>query len=98
MKTDHGHVYKYFFDDQLLYIGSTFDLQERERQHKSSVNNENSKKYNYPFYKYLRDQNILFEDLKKEIINTTLSTKKELQKFEGILIRQLEPKCNKLIK
>ena len=97
MKTDHGNVYKYFFDDQLLYIGSTFNLQDRERHHKSCLNNKNSKKYNKPFYKYLNENGLKIEDLKKEIINTTLSTKKELQKFEGILIRQLEPKCNKYI-
>ena len=97
MKTEFGHIYNYSYNNEILYIGSTFDLQDRERLHKSVLNNEKSNQYNKPFYVYLRDQKLQIKDLKKEIINTTLKTKQELENFEGILIRQLRPKCNKVI-
>ena len=38
-----------------FYIGSTHDEIQRERHHKGYCNNENSEKYNYKVYNYIRD-------------------------------------------
>ncbi len=38
-----------------FYIGSTHDEKQREQTHKSDCNNENSEKYNYKVYIFIRD-------------------------------------------
>tara|TARA_R110002153_G_scaffold49949_1_gene140785 strand:+ start:76 stop:570 length:495 start_codon:yes stop_codon:yes gene_type:complete len=37
------------------YIGSTWDMKDRLIKHASNCYNENSKDYNYPIYKYIRE-------------------------------------------
>jgi len=37
------------------YIGSTLDFHRRMCQHKTCCHNENSNKYNYPLYKFIRE-------------------------------------------
>ena len=51
-----GIIYKLFCKDvDGFYIGSTTDFHTRKTKHKSSCNNENDKAYNYPVYKYIRN-------------------------------------------
>lgn len=38
-----------------LYVGSTTNFNNRKRSHKSCCTNENSRKYNYKVYKYIRE-------------------------------------------
>lgn len=50
--------YKIYCNDTNIdytYIGSTKNLRVRKNQHKCTVINEASKKYNYPLYKYIRE-------------------------------------------
>ena len=53
-------IYKIVCKDETvdyLYVGSTTDLKRRKREHKSSCNNINCKKYNQKNYKEIRDHN-----------------------------------------
>ena len=38
-----------------LYIGSCWDMKKRLRKHRNKCYNENSEQYNYPVYKYIRE-------------------------------------------
>ena len=38
-----------------VYVGSTTNLIERRRLHKSACHSENGKKYNYPVYRFIRE-------------------------------------------
>tara|TARA_R110000782_G_scaffold104697_1_gene192474 strand:- start:472 stop:1020 length:549 start_codon:yes stop_codon:yes gene_type:complete len=40
--------------DENIYIGSTYDLNDRKRAHKTRCNNERDPKYNFNIYKYMR--------------------------------------------
>jgi len=42
-------------DSKYCYIGSTCDFKSRKNQHKTVCNNPNSKNYNTPLYKHIRD-------------------------------------------
>ena len=53
-----GYIYEIKSMDTSVtgtYIGSTWDMKDRLRIHASSCYNENSKDYNYPIYKYIRE-------------------------------------------
>jgi len=39
------------------YVGSTTQFRQRKSQHRMNCNNLNSKKYNYPLYKFIREHN-----------------------------------------
>ena len=63
-------IYKLYCKDITVlefYIGSTHDEIERERLHKGNCNNENSVKYNYKVYKFIRE-NGDWENWKFEVI------------------------------
>ena len=47
-------VYKITVGEE-TYVGSTYDLKNRLRGHKSSCYNPESKEYNYKIYKYIRE-------------------------------------------
>ena len=40
-----------------IYIGHTTHFRQRKCEHKSICNSLNSKKYNYPLYKFIREHN-----------------------------------------
>jgi len=64
------------------YIGSTMDFKQRMRHHKSCCHNENSKKYNVPLYKFIRE-NGGWGAWKMTIIDSLTTTdKKEIEKCE----------------
>ncbi len=54
----------------LCYIGSTTDFRLRKNNHKSDCYNKNSPNYNCLMYKYIRDNNINWNNIEFEIIDT----------------------------
>ena len=53
-----GYIYELKSTDKSItgtYIGSCWDMKERLRKHASYCYNENIKQYNYPVYKYIRE-------------------------------------------
>ena len=76
-------------DDTLIYVGSTVQpLFKRWHQHKKSINNEKSIKYNYPLYKKIRETNI--EDWYIELYEEfSCENKEQLNKREGQIIREI---------
>ena len=53
-----GYIYEIKSMDTSItetYIGSTWDMNQRLKLHVSDCYNENSKKYNKPLYKYIRE-------------------------------------------
>ena len=57
-KFSNGIIYKIVSKDINItecYIGSTINFKERKRKHITHCNNENSIKYNYKLYKFIRD-------------------------------------------
>jgi predicted GIY-YIG superfamily endonuclease len=83
-------VYAYMLNDEILYIGSTLNLHIRKRQHKSAFKNG----MDMPFYNYLREQNIIFENLKLEVASTAITEKEPLFQLERLLIEHWKPICN----
>ena len=59
------YIYKFSYADELLYVGSTEDVDKRIRLHKSSLKNNNT----IYFYEYLRENDLNFDDLRLVIIN-----------------------------
>ena len=53
-----GYVYEIVSNDKNItkvYIGSTWDMNDRNRRHKNRCNNENNRHYNYPVYCFIRE-------------------------------------------
>lgn len=76
------------------YVGSTVDHNSRKSSHKSVCNNENSKDYNLPVYRYIRDNGgwnnwefVLLEDY-------PCRTKKQLNIRERLWLEKLGAKLN----
>jgi hypothetical protein len=69
---------------EMIYIGSTCDLRERLVNHKSSCLNSNSNNYNTPLYKYIRDNDIDFDDIEVEV----------LEEIENIFLSDRENEIN----
>ena len=58
IRYENGVIYmiKHKTDDtKEFYIGSSFEFKARCRKHKTVCNNENSTKYNYKLYQYIRE-------------------------------------------
>lgn len=58
IRYENGCIYmiKHKTDDtKEFYIGSSYEFKKRCRAHKTSCNNQNSKKYNFKVYKYIRE-------------------------------------------
>lgn len=83
-------VYVFIFDTKVLYIGSTFNVNQRLSQHKSKLKNGDE----MPLYNYLRLHNIKTEDLKVKIFETNFG-KENLLEFERRLKKACAPICNK---
>jgi len=89
-------VYKLFNPDCTeFYIGSTKDMKTRKANHKSRCTNENSPKYNYKLYKYIRSNGGYscwsYEIL--EYIRNSINVY-ELRNVERKYIEQLKPSLN----
>jgi len=79
-------IYKFHING-LNYIGSSWDYDNRKIYHKRDCYNENSSKYYYEIYKYIRDNNIDWDDITIEDIYN-----KELDEKNNLLRRQTEQK------
>jgi hypothetical protein len=64
-----GSIYCYTHNDK-QYIGSTFNLEHRKFEHNSRCFNPKCRDYNYPFYKYIRNNKLTFVDLHFEVYET----------------------------
>jgi NADH pyrophosphatase NudC (nudix superfamily) len=60
-------VYKLLVGE-MIYIGSTYELKKRVGEHKSNCFNSNNREYNKSLYKYIRDNNIDFDDIEIEVL------------------------------
>lgn len=61
-------VYTIKYNNDIIYIGSTYNIRNRKIDHKSVCYNEDSKQYNFKLYKRIRENNIDFKELKFEIV------------------------------
>ena len=82
-------IYFYFYQDELLYIGSSFDMEERIQSHKDDY-----KKSKLQFYKDLKANGLRMEDLELEEVKTGIINVKTLKLLEGDCQRFYEPQCN----
>ena len=83
-------VYFYFYQNEMLYIGSTFNLKQRKKDHKSALKCGNTR----PFYKYLREHNLNFDNLRIEVVETAIYEKEPLHILEDMMIDYWKPKYN----
>ena len=90
-----GIIYKLFCKDaDEFYIGSTTNFHQRKWQHKSSCNNVNTKDYNYPVYKYIRNNNG-FNEWEFEILELgEYQDKNCMKNRERYFIETLKPSLN----
>lgn len=82
-------IYSYWYKDELLYIGSTFDLSKRHRSHIYEW-----KKKPLQFHKYMIENNLTFDDLYKGVVFFDIKDKKTLELKETQFIKELKPLCN----
>ncbi len=89
-----GYVYKLYCDGvDGFYIGSSFDMKDRKRCHKSNCNNPKSKDYDLKVYQYIR-ANGGFDNWKFEILETAIFENKNAlrireQHYKNLLIPSL---------
>ena len=79
-------IYKYNING-MIYIGSSWDYDSRKINHKSDCYNELSNSYNYGIYKYIRENNIDWDNIIIEDIYT-----QELNEKNDLFKRQTEQK------
>ena len=76
------------------YVGHTSNFRNRSSEHKTRCYNQNSKHYNLPLYRFMR-QNGGFDNLKIAIIeDCSFSNKKDAVAHEGYLVNILEASLN----
>jgi hypothetical protein len=90
-------IYYCYYENTLLYIGHSTDFTRRKQSHKDNCFNEKIKKFNYPFYKYIRENDIDFSDLRWEKENYSCNLKNEAEREEGLRIRLNNPLCNIIV-
>ena len=91
------HFYKIVCKDlnnPNMYIGHTTSFKERKSGHRKRCNNPNDKKYNFPVYKFIRDNNG-FDNLDMILIETKqLNNQLEALARERELYEELRPSLN----
>jgi len=85
------------YDDNDIYVGSTSNFKNRKNQHKTTCNNEKSKKYDYPVYQYIRDNGNWDNFVMIPIEQYSCNNKDELVIRERYHIDLLRPALNKYI-
>jgi len=91
-------IYKFDING-MIYIGSTWNYDTRLSRHKYSCYNENSKNYYCHIYKYIRENNVDWNDIIiEDIYNQELNEKNKLLKrqTEQIYIDKYDSKNNGL--
>lgn len=84
------YIYFYYWDDELLYIGSTTDYIKRQKNHINHLNSNTTK----PLYKFMKERGLSFNDLFMKIRITDLENRDLLYQYEKELIYNLQPLCN----
>jgi hypothetical protein len=79
---------------ELCYVGSTANWKERQRNHKSSCNNENSKKYNTKIYKTIRENGGWINFKMVEIGKKEQLTKRQAEQIEDVYRDELKADMN----
>ena len=74
------------------YIGGTYNIEKRKRQHKASVYNSNLETYNRPLYKKIRENEGKYTY--KILENVICNNRTELSKIENKYICSLKPDLN----
>jgi len=70
-------------NDDMIYIGSTEDINDRMSKHKHSCNNIKYRKYNYKVYKYIRD-NGGWGEWKYEVVDEVeVALREDAEIYEG---------------
>ena len=78
--------YKIYKNGCENYIGSTVNYSKRKGYHKSCCNNEKSKKYNFPVYKYIR-ANGGYDSFDYEILDKRFCCKVDAEIYESELMK-----------
>lgn len=79
------------------YIGSTQNINQRLRNHKSNCNNEKSEKYNYKIYQYIRN-NGGFENFKLTLLKQCdCNSRLDAKAIEKSYIDEYEAKLNSIL-
>ena len=89
---NNGIIYKLCCKDTTIkdiYVGSTCAFRMRKNSHKSHCTNENSKKYNFNVYKFIRDHGGWENWEMIEIKQFNCDTKRELDKEERAVLEML---------
>ena len=89
-------VYFYFYQDELLYIGSCSESRTELRiyNHGNDFNNNPNK---LPFYRDLIANGLTVDDLELEIVKTGLKKRKDYEKVERGCIELYNPACNAVL-
>ena len=82
-------IYFYFYEDELLYIGSTFGMKDRIKKHQYKYDSDI-----LPFYRDLKANGLTMDDLELEEVKTGIVDDKELRLLEGECQRFYKPQCN----
>ena len=85
------------YDDTNIYVGSTTNFKNRKYSHKTNCNNIKFHKYNYPVYKYIRDNEGWDNWIMIPIEQYPCNNIKELEIRERYHIDLLKSKLNKVI-
>ena len=97
-KYDNFIIYKIYQEgrEDMVYIGSTTNFNQRKFSHKKNSTNKRSKKYNIKLYKYIRSMGG-WDTFKMEIIETNnFSCKGDGLKRECELIEEYGSKLNSI--
>ena len=87
-KEIYSAVYACFYDNNLIYVGSTSDYLSRIQQHWSCINGQDNNKKLYEYLKNLDKNKIEFRPIMTNI------EKQEYLRWEQALIKTFQPICN----
>ena len=95
-----GYIYGIYFNDQLLYIGSSCAMLAKRRYEHKCITHKLTDK-SIPLHRYINEnvpdmwnnQELRIEEIEK----FPCADKNELNRREGVLIREMNPLCNKNI-
>ena len=88
-------VYRLIYNYITYYVGSTTNMRQRKSQHRRGCYNEKNKDYNYPLYKFIRE-NEGFNNWKMIMVHAypECKTSEELRMHERNHIEELKPSLN----
>ena len=92
----HGFIYALSNKNcpDYIYVGCTFDLNERMSKHKHDCYHRNRKQYNYKVYKFIRENEGLEKWQYHIIQEYDVKDKRELEQYETYWIKELKSNLN----